>query len=67
MKYAIKISGGRYAGEYDGADTIEATSQKAREDFAPFVEAHAVVKVVHFCDEGLRVYVDAIVKDSVQS
>lgn len=63
-RYAIKVSGGRFAGEYDGANTVEEAADRARAEYVPHVEPFAIVKIVHFSKDGLRVFVDRIVKSA---
>jgi hypothetical protein len=62
-KYAIKVVGGRNAGEYDGADTIPAAVRRAQREFVPYVDRNATVNVVRFSKDGLRVIHVRTVKD----
>ena len=63
-RYAIKISGGRYDGEYDGGNTVTAATKRALQDFAPHVEARASIRIVRFSKDGLRVIDVAMVKEA---
>lgn len=55
MKYAIKVYGGRGAGEYDGGNTLAAAVRRARTEFVPFVGPHDGVAIVRFSKDGERV------------
>ena len=63
MKYAIKITGCRWQGEYDGADTVREARERALVDFVPFVPEHATVRIVSFSDDGMRVRTEEYVQE----
>jgi len=64
MKYAIRIDGGRYAGEYDGGATVAAATKRALEDFAMHVEPRASIRIVRFSADGEKVITVATIKEA---